>query len=112
MAACRWKLNVSLLPTANLIDVLRVLELSEDMEGVSMEVGLCTERKDTSETDMAYRIDKKIQLSAPTKQFFPGMDSLKCTFTTLQAFKAIGFFWSANSTGIVLYVNNALLFSL
>uniref|UniRef100_A0A671QSJ9 Collagen alpha-1(XI) chain-like n=1 Tax=Sinocyclocheilus anshuiensis TaxID=1608454 RepID=A0A671QSJ9_9TELE len=56
---------------ANLIDVLRVLELSEDMEGVSVEAGLCTERKDTSETDMAYRIDKKIQLSAPTKQFFP-----------------------------------------
>uniref|UniRef100_A0A8C1TKC6 Collagen, type V, alpha 3a n=1 Tax=Cyprinus carpio TaxID=7962 RepID=A0A8C1TKC6_CYPCA len=57
--------------TANLIDVLRGLELSEDMEGVSVEAGLCTERKDTSETDMAYRIDKKIQLSAPTKQFFP-----------------------------------------
>ncbi|KAL1278593.1 hypothetical protein QQF64_025266, partial [Cirrhinus molitorella] len=56
---------------ANLIDVLRVLELSEDMEGVSVEAGLCTERKDTSETDIAYRIDKKIQLSAPTKQFFP-----------------------------------------
>ncbi|KAL0197055.1 hypothetical protein M9458_005595, partial [Cirrhinus mrigala] len=55
----------------NLIDVLRVLELSEDMEGVSVEAGLCTERKGTSETDMAYRIDKKIQLSAPTKQFFP-----------------------------------------
>uniref|UniRef100_A0A8C2KCV6 Collagen, type V, alpha 3a n=1 Tax=Cyprinus carpio TaxID=7962 RepID=A0A8C2KCV6_CYPCA len=45
--------------------------LSEDMDGVSVEAGLCTERKDTSETDMAYRIDKKIQLSAPTKQFFP-----------------------------------------
>uniref|UniRef100_A0A672R3C8 Collagen, type V, alpha 3a n=1 Tax=Sinocyclocheilus grahami TaxID=75366 RepID=A0A672R3C8_SINGR len=45
--------------------------LSEDMEGVSVEAGLCIERKDTSETDMAYRIDKKIQLSAPTKQFFP-----------------------------------------
>ncbi len=77
----------SVLPTANLIDVLRVLELSEDMEGVSVEAGLCTERKDTSETDISYRIDKKIQLSAPTKQFFPGMDS-----TTLQAFEAIGFF--------------------
>lgn len=99
------------MPTANLIDVLRVLELSEDMEGVSVEAGLCTERKDTSETDISYRINKKIQLSAPTKQFFPGMDSLKCTFTTLQAFEAIGFFWNANYTGIVLYVNNALLFS-
>uniref|UniRef100_A0A8C2HE90 Collagen, type V, alpha 3a n=1 Tax=Cyprinus carpio TaxID=7962 RepID=A0A8C2HE90_CYPCA len=61
----------SLLCVANLINVLRVLELSEDMEGVSVVTGLCIERKDTSETDMAYRIDKKIQLSAPTKQFFP-----------------------------------------
>lgn len=77
---------------ANLIDVLRVLELSEDMEGVSVDTGLCTERKDTSETDMAYRINKKIQLSAPTKQFFPGMDFLKCTFTNSQAFEAIVLF--------------------
>lgn len=56
---------------ANVMDVLRALELSEDMEGVTVEAGLCTERKGTSETDMAYRIDKKIQLSAPTKQLFP-----------------------------------------
>ena len=52
--------------------MLRVLELSEDMEGVSMEAGLCTARKDTEEADLAFRIDKKIQLSAPTKQLFPG----------------------------------------
>ncbi|CAB1341835.1 unnamed protein product [Coregonus sp. 'balchen'] len=57
--------------SADPIDVLRVLELSDHMEGVSMEAGLCTSRKDMEETDMAYRIDKKIQLSAPTKQLFP-----------------------------------------
>lgn len=51
--------------------MLRVLELSEDMEGVSMEAGLCTTRNDMEETDLAFRIDKKIQLSAPTKQLFP-----------------------------------------
>lgn len=62
--------------TGSVIDVLRVLELSEDMEGVSIEAGLCTQRNDTGETDMAYRIDKKIQLSAPTKQLFPGMHPL------------------------------------
>lgn len=55
-----------------MIDVLRALDLSEDMEGVSIEAGLCTQRNDTGETDMAYRIDKKIQLSSPTKQLFPG----------------------------------------
>uniref|UniRef100_A0A668AYK6 Collagen, type V, alpha 3a n=1 Tax=Myripristis murdjan TaxID=586833 RepID=A0A668AYK6_9TELE len=56
---------------ANAIDVLRVLEMSDDMEGVSTEAGLCTSRKGMEETDLAYRIDKKIQLSAPTKQLFP-----------------------------------------
>lgn len=60
-----------------LIDVLHVLELSDRMEGVSMEAGLCTQRVDTEEVDMAFRIDKKIQLSAPTQQLFPGMRN-KC----------------------------------
>lgn len=68
-------INLFLLCPANVMDVLRALELSEDMEGVSVEAGLCNERKGTSDTDMAYRIDKKIQLSAPTKQLFPGMDA-------------------------------------
>lgn len=56
---------------ANSIDVLQMLKLSENMEGVTLEAGLCTSRRDTEETDLAYRI-KKIQLSAPTKQLFPG----------------------------------------
>lgn len=56
---------------ANSIDVLQMLKLSENMEGVSLEAGLCTSRRDAEETDLAYRI-KKIQLSAPTKQLFPG----------------------------------------
>ncbi|KAK2833293.1 hypothetical protein Q5P01_017182 [Channa striata] len=56
---------------ADPVDVLRVLELSENMEGVSLEAGLCTSRMGGEETDMAYKIDKKIQLSAPTKQLFP-----------------------------------------
>ena len=57
---------------ADPIDVLRVLELSENMEGVSLEAGLCTSRRGMQETDLAYKIEKKIQLSAPTKQLFPG----------------------------------------
>ncbi|KAI5620898.1 collagen alpha-3(V) chain precursor [Silurus asotus] len=54
-----------------LIDVLRVLELSDQMEGVSLEAGLCTDRVDKEELDIAFRIDKKIQLSAPSRQLFP-----------------------------------------
>uniref|UniRef100_A0A8D3BL76 Fibrillar collagen NC1 domain-containing protein n=1 Tax=Scophthalmus maximus TaxID=52904 RepID=A0A8D3BL76_SCOMX len=48
---------------ANPIDVLKVLELSENMEGVSLEAGLCTSRKGREETDLSFKIDKKIQLS-------------------------------------------------
>ncbi|MBN3324220.1 COBA1 protein, partial [Atractosteus spatula] len=47
------------------------------MEGVSMAAGLCTARKDMEEADMAYRIEKKIQLSAPTKQLFPAKCGLR-----------------------------------
>ena len=65
-------LTVSRLFAANPIDVLKVLELSEDMEGVSLESGLCTGRQGRQETDLSYKIDKKIQLSAPTNQLFPG----------------------------------------
>uniref|UniRef100_A0A8C7U6T5 Thrombospondin-like N-terminal domain-containing protein n=1 Tax=Oncorhynchus mykiss TaxID=8022 RepID=A0A8C7U6T5_ONCMY len=79
---------------ADPIDVLQVLELSDHMAGVSMEAGLCTSRKDMEETDMAYRIDKKIQLSAPTKQLFP--DSLFpvdfSLMTTVRAKKDTQFF--------------------
>uniref|UniRef100_A0A8C7MWA7 Collagen, type V, alpha 3a n=1 Tax=Oncorhynchus kisutch TaxID=8019 RepID=A0A8C7MWA7_ONCKI len=84
----------SLSCAADPIDVLQVLELSDHMEGVSMEAGLCTSRKDMEETDMAYRIDKKIQLSAPTKQLFP--DSLFpvdfSLMTTVRAKKDTQFF--------------------
>lgn len=53
------------------VDVLKILDLSDDMEGVSLEAGLCIDRKGQEETDLSFKIDKKIQLSAPTKQLFP-----------------------------------------
>uniref|UniRef100_A0A665TQ44 Collagen, type V, alpha 3b n=1 Tax=Echeneis naucrates TaxID=173247 RepID=A0A665TQ44_ECHNA len=57
--------------SADPIDVLKVLELSEDMEGVSLEAGLCTSRTGREETDLSFKINRKIQLSAPTRQLFP-----------------------------------------
>ncbi|KPP68454.1 collagen alpha-1(XI) chain-like [Scleropages formosus] len=56
---------------ASSTDVLRLLDLSEDMEGVTMAAGFCDSRNGSKEVDMAFRIDKKLQLSAPTKQLFP-----------------------------------------
>ena len=58
--------------SADQVDVLRVLELSEGMEGVALDAGLCANRKGVEEADLAYRINRRIQLSAPTNQLFPG----------------------------------------
>ncbi len=60
-------------PAANHIDVLKILDLSDSMEGVSLEAGLCTSRQGSEEADLAYKIEKKIQVSVPTNQLFPGM---------------------------------------
>lgn len=59
-------------PATNPIDVLKTLDLSDSMEGVSLEAGLCISRRGSEEADLAYKIDKKIQVSIPTKQLFPG----------------------------------------
>ena len=71
----RWFIFSSFPFPADPTDVLRLLGLSENMEGVSLEAGLCTDRRGMEETDIAYSI-KKIQLSAPTKQLFPGSASM------------------------------------
>lgn len=54
------------------MDVLQLLEVSENMEGVSLEAGFCTSRTGVEGPDVAYKIDKKVQLSVPTTQLFPG----------------------------------------
>lgn len=54
------------------VDVLQLLEVSEKIEGVSLEAGFCTSRAGMRGADLAYKIDKKVQLSVPTKQLFPG----------------------------------------
>uniref|UniRef100_A0A672GJG6 Thrombospondin-like N-terminal domain-containing protein n=1 Tax=Salarias fasciatus TaxID=181472 RepID=A0A672GJG6_SALFA len=66
-----WFIVSFFLFPADPVDVLKALKLSENMEGVSLEVGLCADRRGTTEADLAYKI-KKIELSAPTKQLFPG----------------------------------------
>uniref|UniRef100_A0A3P8X2G9 Collagen, type V, alpha 3a n=1 Tax=Cynoglossus semilaevis TaxID=244447 RepID=A0A3P8X2G9_CYNSE len=77
------------------IDVLQALDLSESMEGVFLEAGFCTSRRGGEEADLAFKIDKKIQLSAPTKQLFPGNSKFPETFSlmvTLRAKKGSQFF--------------------
>ncbi|KAL1006676.1 hypothetical protein UPYG_G00075270 [Umbra pygmaea] len=53
------------------VDVLKVLEFHNSPEGISKTSGFCTNRR-ASKPDTAYRVGKQAQISAPTKQLFPG----------------------------------------
>ncbi|KAM9416638.1 collagen alpha-1(XI) chain-like [Salvelinus alpinus] len=53
------------------VDVLRVLDFHNSPEGVRKTSGFCTNRR-ASKPDTAYRVGKQAQISAPTKQLFPG----------------------------------------
>lgn len=61
----------SLSPTAEPVDVLKVLDFHNSPEGVRKTSGFCTNRR-ASKPDTAYRVGKQVQISAPTKQLFPG----------------------------------------
>ncbi|XP_069024740.1 neurofilament heavy polypeptide-like, partial [Embiotoca jacksoni] len=54
------------------VDVLRALQVPSLPEGVKKVPGFCTSRRSSS-PDHAYRITKKAQISAPTKQLFSGL---------------------------------------
>uniref|UniRef100_A0A493TJ44 Thrombospondin-like N-terminal domain-containing protein n=1 Tax=Anas platyrhynchos platyrhynchos TaxID=8840 RepID=A0A493TJ44_ANAPP len=56
------------------VDVLKALEFHNMPEGVSRTTGFCTNRRDSKGSDVAYRVSKTAQLSAPTKQLYPGGD--------------------------------------
>lgn len=58
--------------SAEPVDVLKALEFHNMPEGVSRTTGFCTNRRDSKGSDVAYRVSKTAQLSAPTKQLYPG----------------------------------------
>ncbi|MGH0129019.1 UNVERIFIED_CONTAM: hypothetical protein FKN15_013132 [Acipenser sinensis] len=80
----RWLLDSTLiitftfvLQTANVraadpVDVLKVLDFHSSPEGVKKTTGFCTNRKNSQGSDTAFRVGKQAQLSAPTKQLYPG----------------------------------------
>lgn len=57
--------------TVETVDVLKVLEFPNTPEGVEKTSGFCVNRK-LSQPDTAYRVGKPAQVSAPTRQLFPG----------------------------------------
>uniref|UniRef100_A0A8C1ZYS1 Collagen, type XI, alpha 2 n=1 Tax=Cyprinus carpio TaxID=7962 RepID=A0A8C1ZYS1_CYPCA len=71
----------------NPVDVLRVLQLPSLPEGVQKVSGFCTSRR-SGTPDHAYRITKKAQISAPTKQLFSGRFPENFSIMTLVKAKA------------------------
>lgn len=62
-------------PSAEPVDVLKVLEFQNYPEGVRKTSGFCANRR-ASKPDSAYRVAKQFQISAPTTQLFPGETGL------------------------------------
>nr|XP_028573690.1 collagen alpha-1(XI) chain-like [Podarcis muralis] len=54
------------------VDVLKVLQLQNQPEGIRKTTGFCPKRRSGSGPDVAYRISRQAQISAPTRQLFPG----------------------------------------
>jgi len=68
----KYNVVVISVSSAEPVDVLKVLDFKSSPEGVRKTPGFCTVRRG-SKPDVAYRVGKKVQISAPTKQLFPGL---------------------------------------
>lgn len=86
---------VSCLSSSDPVDVLRALQVPSLPEGVKKVPGFCTSRRSGS-PDHAYRITKKAQISAPTKQLFSGRLQLGWTSGCLSI-------WRVGSVAIRLF---------
>lgn len=53
------------------VDVLKALDFQSSPDGVQKTPGFCKMRKG-AKPDIAYRVGKQAQISAPTNQLFPG----------------------------------------
>nr|XP_023998338.1 collagen alpha-1(XI) chain-like [Salvelinus alpinus] len=86
----RWLLNPTLTTIVTLtvllqavnvqsaapVDVLKALDFHSSPDGVRKATGFCAHRRG-SKPDVAFRVGKKAQISAPSKQLFPGWASIK-----------------------------------
>lgn len=52
-------------------DLLKILDFPSLPDGITKTTGFCTHRKSSKGPDVAYRVTKDAQLSAPTKQLYP-----------------------------------------
>uniref|UniRef100_A0A8C3B512 Collagen, type XI, alpha 1b n=1 Tax=Cyclopterus lumpus TaxID=8103 RepID=A0A8C3B512_CYCLU len=71
IAYCYTNVMKCLLTNYYWVDILKALDFQSSPEGVRKTTGFCTVRRG-SKPDIAYRVGKQAQISAPTKQLFPG----------------------------------------
>uniref|UniRef100_A0A8U8CB97 Thrombospondin-like N-terminal domain-containing protein n=1 Tax=Geospiza parvula TaxID=87175 RepID=A0A8U8CB97_GEOPR len=69
-------------------DLLKVLDFHNLPDGITKTTGFCTSRRSSKEADVAYRVTKDAQLSAPTKQLYPGESGFSFDFSILTTVKA------------------------
>ncbi|VCX10118.1 unnamed protein product, partial [Gulo gulo] len=77
----------SLCPSAQPADLLKVLDFHNLPDGVTKTTGFCATRRASKGPDVAYRVSKDAQLSAPTKQLYPA-SSFPEDFSILTTVKA------------------------
>lgn len=71
---------LSLFSAVEPADLLKILDFHSLPEGVTKTTGLCSHRRSSQGPDVAYRVSKDAQLSAPTKQLYPGEYMTQGTF--------------------------------
>uniref|UniRef100_A0A3Q4GPB5 Laminin G domain-containing protein n=1 Tax=Neolamprologus brichardi TaxID=32507 RepID=A0A3Q4GPB5_NEOBR len=74
-SGCKRAAIINPLTTFCNSDTTRILQFSyfhSLPEGVTKTTGLCSHRRSSQGPDVAYRVSKDAQLSAPTKQLYPG----------------------------------------
>uniref|UniRef100_A0A8C5U943 Thrombospondin-like N-terminal domain-containing protein n=1 Tax=Malurus cyaneus samueli TaxID=2593467 RepID=A0A8C5U943_9PASS len=87
---CPFEHSLALKPASTLsepADLLKVLDFHNLPDGITKTTGFCTSRRSSKEADVAYRVTKDAQLSAPTKQLYPGESNFK-DFSILTTVKA------------------------
>ncbi|XP_042335254.1 collagen alpha-1(V) chain-like [Sceloporus undulatus] len=76
-SSCPWSIGLFLVyvlaqsHAAEPADLLKVLDFHNLPDGISKTTGFCTSRRSSKGADVAYRVTKDAQLSAPTKQLYP-----------------------------------------
>ena len=71
-------LSPPLVFSAQPADLLKVLDFHNLPDGITKTTGFCAARRSSKGPDVAYRVTKDAQLSAPTKQLYPGKRRSVC----------------------------------